>query len=83
MIRKTFQIVFRQAYINQIRPLAIQQYSVQVSPFYNTSVRYFAKKTGDTSKDKKDKEKAKVAEEFEGKELDDIKNEYSETLEGC
>ncbi len=24
-----------------------------------------------------------MAEEFEGKELDDIKNEYSESLEGC
>lgn len=66
-----------------MRTFVVPQCTKQVQPFYSTSLRFFAKKTGDTSKDKKEKEKAKVAEEFEGKELDDIKNEYSETLEGC
>lgn len=43
---------------------------------------HFAKK-GETNKDKKDKEKAKVVEEFSGKELDDIKKDYAKALVGC
>jgi hypothetical protein len=43
---------------------------------------HFAKK-GETSKEKKEKEKAKVVEEFSGKELDDIKKDYAKSLIGC
>ncbi len=43
---------------------------------------HFAKK-GETNKDKKEKEKAKVVEEFSGKELDDIKKDYAKALVGC
>ena len=53
---------------------------------YNYPVRYFAppKKGGNEKKEeKKAQEKAKVHEEFEGKELDDIKKEYAQSLIGC
>lgn len=43
---------------------------------------HFAKK-GETNKDKKEKEKAKVVEEFSGKELDDVKKDYAKALIGC
>lgn len=43
---------------------------------------HFAKK-GESNKEKKEKEKAKVVEEFSGKELDDIKKDYATSLVGC
>ena len=47
-------------------------------------VRDFAKKGAkDSKKEKEQKKKEAVHEEFEGKELDDIKAEYTDELEGC
>ena len=47
-------------------------------------VRGFAKKGAkDSKKEKENKKKEAVHEEFEGKQLDDIKAEYTDELEGC
>lgn len=47
-------------------------------------MRSFGPKKGNIGKEeKKALEKAKVHEEFEGKELDDIKRDYRDALDGC
>ena len=51
--------------------------------FYNYPVRMFGPKKGQSNKEKKDAEKAKVHSEFEGKQIDDIKKEYAESLIAC
>ena len=43
----------------------------------------FGPKKGQSNKEKKDAEKAKVHSEFEGKQIDDIKKEYAESLIAC
>lgn len=49
----------------------------------NYPVRMFGPKKGASNKEKKEEEKAKIHSEFEGKEVDDIKRDYAESLLGC